>query len=70
MAHSQEPHTGGITGAVWRWFDRSILALGREFRLSHLPPLMVYAAAGISGLTAIVGKLAIGGLMSIAASWR
>ncbi len=51
----QQPHTGGFIGAVWRWFDRSILALGREFRLSFMPPLMVYAAAGISGLTAIVG---------------
>jgi hypothetical protein len=55
MAGYQEPHTGGFVGGVWRWFDRSILALGREFRLSYMPPLMVYAAAGISGLTAIVG---------------
>ncbi len=51
----QQPHTGGFVGAIWRWFDRSILALGREFRVSFMPPLMVYAAAGISGLTAIVG---------------
>ncbi len=55
MADYQQPHSGGIAGAVWRWFDRSILALGREFRLTYMPPLMVYAAAGISGLTAIVG---------------
>ncbi len=54
-ARYPQPHTGGIVGAVWRWFDRSIVALGREFRLSFMPPLMVYAAAGISGLTAIVG---------------
>ena len=38
-----------------RWLDANILALGREMRLSYLPPLMVYAAAGISGLTSIVG---------------
>jgi len=38
-----------------RWLDRNILELGRELRLSFLPPLMVYAAAGISGLTDIVG---------------
>ncbi len=55
MAEYQQPHTGGFAGALWRWFDRSILALGREFRISYMPPLMVYAAAGISGLTAIVG---------------
>src|SRR6267143_48461 len=34
------------------WFS---MALGREMRLSYLPPLMVYVAAGIAGLTAIVG---------------
>lgn len=55
MANSSQSHTGRFAGAIWRWFDRSILALGREFRLSYMPPLMVYAAAGISGLTAIVG---------------
>src|SRR4029453_7387779 len=37
------------------WIDRNLLALTREMRLSYLPPLMVYVAAGISGLTAIVG---------------
>jgi len=37
------------------WFDRNFLELGRELRLSYLPPLMVYLAAGISGLTGIVG---------------
>jgi hypothetical protein len=41
--------------AVLGWIDRNILALGREMRLSYMPPLMVYAAAGISGLTGIVG---------------
>jgi BT1 family len=51
----QQPHTGGIIGALWRWFDRSILALGREFRLSFMPPLMVYMAAGIAGITSVVG---------------
>ena len=38
-----------------RWFDDNIVELGREMRLSYLPPLMVYMAAGISGLTGIVG---------------
>ncbi len=45
----------GFPAAVLGWLDRNIFALGREMRLSYLPPLMVYAAAGISGLTAIVG---------------
>ena len=47
--------TTGFVSAVGRWLDANILALGREMRLSYLPPLMVYAAAGISGLTSIVG---------------
>src|SRR3954451_8111416 len=45
----------GFPATVLAWVDRNILALGREMRLSYLPPLMVYAAAGISGLTGIVG---------------
>lgn len=40
---------------VWTWIDRNIIALAREMRWSYLPPLMVYMAAGISGLTGIVG---------------
>jgi hypothetical protein len=35
--------------AAYRWIDRNILELGREMRLSYLPPLMVYIGAGISG---------------------
>lgn len=42
-------------GRLYDWCDRNILELGRELRLSYLPPLMVYLAAGVSGLTAIVG---------------
>lgn len=38
-----------------RWYDDNILELAGEMRLSYLPPMMVYVAAGISGLTAIVG---------------
>ncbi len=38
-----------------RWVDINLLSLGREMRLSYLPPLMVYVAAGISSLTGIVG---------------
>jgi hypothetical protein len=45
----------GFPAAVMAWVDRNVLALGREMRLSYLPPLMVYAAAGISNLTGVVG---------------
>ena len=45
----------GFLSVISQWFSANILALGREMRLSYLPPLMVYVAAGISGLTGIVG---------------
>jgi len=50
-----DPVASGFPASVLAWVDRNILALGREMRLSYLPPLMVYVAAGISGLTAVVG---------------
>ncbi len=45
----------GPIAALTHWFDTNCVSLGREMRLSYLPPLMVYMAAGISGLTSIVG---------------
>ncbi|SFE13338.1 hypothetical protein [Nitrosomonas sp. Nm166] len=47
--------SNGFWSVIAQWFSANILALGREMRLSYLPPLMVYVAAGISGLTGIVG---------------
>jgi len=47
--------TLAFVAALRGWIDRNLLALAREMRISYLPPLMVYVAAGISGLTAIVG---------------
>lgn len=41
------------------WLDRNLLELGQELRLSYLPPLMVYLAAGVSGLTSIVGTFVV-----------
>ncbi|MGB1366347.1 MAG: hypothetical protein ACPG6Y_00325 [Candidatus Puniceispirillaceae bacterium] len=43
--------------------------LPRQFRLSYLPPLMVYAAAGISGLTAIVGTFFIKDYLDLSAAF-
>src|SRR5213593_4280602 len=55
MSSAPPAATPRFLAAVRHWIDRNILALGREMRLSYLPPLMVYVAAGISGLTGIVG---------------
>ncbi|MGQ9688058.1 MAG: hypothetical protein ACUVXF_04615 [Desulfobaccales bacterium] len=54
---------------VYRWIDRNILELGREMRLSYLPPLMVYLAAGISGLTAIVGTFFVKEYLGLSAEF-
>ena len=54
---------------LWHWFDRNILELGREMRLSYLPPLMVYMAAGISGLTGIVGTFFVKDYLNLSAEF-
>ncbi|MDX1432871.1 MAG: hypothetical protein R3286_10520 [Gammaproteobacteria bacterium] len=55
--------------ALLRWFDDTILELGRELRFSYLPPLMVYFAAGVSGLTAIVGTFFIKDYLDLSAAF-
>jgi MFS family permease len=54
---------------IIRWIDANILALGRELRLSYLPPLMVYLAFGISGLTSIVGTFFVKDYLGLSASF-
>ncbi|MBS1217498.1 MAG: rane protein [Proteobacteria bacterium] len=54
---------------AWQWIDRNILELGREMRLSYLPPLMVYMAAGISGLTGIVGTFFVKDYLGLSAAF-
>ncbi|MFO1321283.1 MAG: hypothetical protein U1F52_16850 [Burkholderiales bacterium] len=53
--------------SLWGWIDRNILDLGRQMRLSYLPPLMVYVAYGISGLTGIVGTFFVKGYLGLSA---
>jgi MFS family permease len=55
--------------AFWRWIDDNILELGRELRLSYLPPLMVYMAAGVSGLTGIVGTFFVKDYLGFSAAF-
>ncbi|MCG6952925.1 MAG: hypothetical protein LJE90_11170 [Betaproteobacteria bacterium] len=55
--------------AFLRWVDRNVLELGRELRLDYLPPLMVYVAAGISGLTGIVGTFFIKEYLGLSAEF-
>lgn len=56
-------------GALQRWFDTTVIDLVRQLRWSYLPPLMVYFAAGISGLTAIVGAFFIKEYLGLSAAF-
>jgi hypothetical protein len=58
-----------IQNPILRWFDDTFLDLGRQFRWSYLPPLMVYLAAGIQGLTAIVGTFFIKEYLDLSAAF-
>ncbi|HFE39206.1 MAG TPA: hypothetical protein ENK06_12435 [Gammaproteobacteria bacterium] len=58
-----------MTSPIYRWFERTILELGREMRLSYLPPLMVYLAAGVSGLTGIVGTFFVKDYLGLSAEF-
>ena len=58
-----------MIAGILRWIDVNILSLGREMRLSYLPPLMVYVAFGISGLTSIVGTFFVKDYLGLSAAF-
>jgi hypothetical protein len=58
-----------MLNAVHHWVDRNVLELGRELRLTYVPPLMVYVAAGISGLTGIVGTFFVKDYLGLSAEF-
>jgi hypothetical protein len=58
-----------IAKALYRWFDETVLDLGREMRWSYLPPLMVYLAYGVSGLTSVVGAFFIKDYLGLSAAF-
>jgi len=58
-----------MASRLFTWIDHNILSLGRDMRLSYLPPLMVYMAYGISGLTGIVGTFFVKEYLGLSASF-
>ena len=55
---------------LWRnWLDRNVYDLARQMRLSYVPPLMVYLAAGVSGLTGIVGTFFVKEYLGLSAEF-
>lgn len=51
------------------WFERTFIDVFRQMRWSFLPPLMVYFAAGISGLTGIVGTFFVKEYLGLSAAF-
>ena len=58
-----------LTKNFVRFVDNTLIDLGREFRWSYLPSLTVYVAAGISGLTGIVGIFFIKDYLNLSATF-
>jgi len=55
--------------ALPRWIDAVVFDLARQMRWTFLPPLMVYFAAGFSGLTAIVGTFFVKEYLDLSAAY-
>ena len=58
-----------MLATIRHWFVDNFVELGREMRLSYLPPLMVYVAAGVSGLTGIVGTFFVKEYLGLSAAF-
>ncbi len=57
------------TARAAQWVDAVIFDLGRQMRWTFLPPLMVYFAAGFSGLTMIVGTFFVKEYLDLSAAF-
>ena len=51
------------------FFKHTFVDLAKQFRLSYMPPLMIYVAAGVSGLTGIVGMFFIKDYLNLSAAF-
>ena len=75
MSRQQKSNDSDVTTAtsfllLWHnWMDRNVYDLARQMRLSYLPPLMVYLAAGVSGLTGIVGTFFVKEYLGLSAEF-
>lgn len=51
------------------WWRATFVDLAKQMRWSYLPPLMVYFAAGVSGLTSVVGAFFLKEYLDLSASF-
>ena len=54
---------------IGTWIDAVVFDLGRQMRWTFLPPLMIYFAAGFSGLTMIVGTFFVKEYLDLSAAY-
>ncbi|EIC29920.1 BT1 family [Methylomicrobium album BG8] len=62
-------NTAPIFFLLRKWLDHNVIDLGRQMRVSYVPPLMVYLAAGVSGLTGIVGTFFVKEYLGLSAEF-
>lgn len=55
--------------ALAKWVDATFFDLARQLRWSFLPPLMVYFAAGVAGLTSVVGAFFVKDYLNLSAAF-
>ena len=67
--NSKAVENGSMLTAAQLWFKRTFIDLFRQLRWSFLPPLMVYFAAGIAGLTSIVGTFFVKEYLGLSAAF-
>lgn len=60
---------GSAFASLSDWIDRNIVDLARQMRVSYVPPMMVYLAAGVSGLTGIVGTFFVKDYLGLSAEF-
>jgi MFS family permease len=68
-SESTSAPVSGRIGRLWRWFSIDFLGIFREMRLSYLPPLMVYLAAGVSGFTGIIESFFVKDQLGLSAAF-
>ena len=68
-ANGKADEIGSMLTTAQEWFKRTFIDIFRQLRWSFLPPLMVYFAAGISGLTAIVGTFFVKEYLGLSAAF-
>ena len=58
-----------MSNKILRFIDSTLIDLGRQLKWTYLPPLMIYLAAGISGLTGIVGTFFVKDYLNLSAAF-